>query len=214
MTNNLNPDIENNYRTVINEINNEETKIFSSIDTVNLNDYNNMPLPSNTKTINSKVIVKINNDSCCTSFCLKLFFIILILFFGLPLTFCDIYYAYTDHTCVSSHVDKINLTLKDYLVVNGILTGCLLFLMILATIIFTDNNAPYIMTIGPIILVIASLFNVAWVVIGGVIFWGYMDNSLCSNEVYNYVFASLIIKFISVGLGLFSNNNKNKDNKN
>jgi uncharacterized membrane protein len=134
------------------------------------------------------------------------------LLFGLPLVFCDLYYAYNDNSCVDSHVDRISVNLKDYLIVSGLLTGCLLFIIILGILLFNENSKTKITLFyfALILYIFSSIFNTIWNIIGGIIFWGYMDNSLCSNNIFNYVFASLIIKYVFAVFGLMSNNKEKK----
>lgn len=148
-----------------------------------------------------------NNDDNLGSYCFKSIIIFIILVFGLPLTICDLYYAFNDNTCVSSHVDMINVNLKQYLQVSGLLMGCFIFIIILG-VLFLENSNGILLFLGTILFIFVSIFNTAWNIIGGVIFWKYMDNSLCSNNVFNYVFASLIIKYICAATTLLSNNNK------
>jgi len=60
------------------------------------------------------------------------------------------------------------------------------------------------------LMIFVSITSFAWNIVGGVIFWAFMNNALCSNNVFNYVFASLIIKYINIIICSFSNkNNKN-----
>ena len=153
------------------------------------------------------ISIKSNND-ITGIYCLKSIIIFVILLFGLPLTICDLYYGFTDDSCVSSHVDRINVNLKQYLQVSGLLTGCFIFLLILLILINEENSKGFLLRLGTILYLFISIFNNVWNIIGGVIFWGYMDNSLCSNSIFNYVFASLIIKYVCCAFGLFSNNKK------
>jgi hypothetical protein len=41
---------------------------------------------------------------------------------------------------------------------------------------------------------------------GAIIFWNLMDTDKCSKEVYNYVFISLIIKFVTTIYEIIKNN--------
>jgi hypothetical protein len=170
----------------------------------------------NTSITNTYVTNKLNitssasSDDQCGIYCLKFTAIFLFLLFGLPLVFCDLYYAYNDNSCVNSHVDRISINLKEYLLVSGLLTGCLLFIIILGIMLFNENSKQTLLYLAMVIFIFASIFNTAWNIIGGVIFWGYMDNSLCSNNVFNYVFASLIIKYVFAVFGILSNNKEKK----
>ena len=57
-----------------------------------------------------------------------------------------------------------------------------------------------------------GLFNFCWNIIGGIIFWSYMNNSTCSSNVFNYVFASLIIKYTLMFISSATSTNNNKKN--
>jgi hypothetical protein len=139
-------------------------------------------------------------------YCLKFTIIFLILLLELPLTVCDLYYAYNDDSCVSSPVDRISVNLKEYLIVSGLLLVCFQFIIISIVILYNENSKGFLLAFGTILFVFISIFNTTWNIIGGVIFWSYMDNSICSNNVFNYVFASLIIKYVFAAFSIFSNN--------
>ena len=181
------------------------------------NDNNVIDIETNYNSIlDNKLSKNYNNIHISTDFlyvngcCFKSFLIFIILFCGLPLCLCDLYYAYTDDSCVSSHVDRINVNLKQYLQVSGLLTGCFMFIVILTVLSFNEESKKSLLVFVTILYSFVGIFNIAWNVIGGVIFWGYMDNSLCSDSVFNYVFASLIIKYVCTVTFSFSNS-KNKD---
>lgn len=178
---------------------------------------NNMDIEANFNILTDSKLSKSYNDIHISTdisydntglYCLKSLLIFLVLFVGLPLCFCDLYYAYTDDSCVSSHVDRINVNLKQYLQVSGLLTGCFMFIVILIILSFNENSKRFLLVLGTILFIFIGIFNTAWNVIGGIIFWGYMDNSLCSDSVFNYVLASLIIKYVCSVTCSFSNNKK------
>ena len=98
----------------------------------------------------------------------------------------------------------------DYLIVSGIYSVIITVISILFILFFIDkmkNNEVTTLNFF-LFLFIISLFNLIWNIIGSLIFWNYMDNSKCSNEVFNYLFVSLIIKLIFSSTILL-NNNKN-----
>ena len=98
-------------------------------------------------------------------------------------------------------MDSIIINLKEYLLVSDLLTECLLFIICLGIILFNEYSKKTLLYLAMVIFISANIFT-AWNIIGGVIFWGYMDISLCSNKVFNYVFnyvfTSLIIKYVCV----------------
>ena len=141
-------------------------------------------------------------------YCLKFIGVFLILLFTLPIIFADLYYAYNDNSCVSSHVDRLNVNLKEYLQVSGFLNMGAIFLVVLALLLYNDKTKGFLLTFGTMLLIFIGVFNTVWNIIGGVIFWKYMDNTLCSNAVFNYVFTSLIIKYVFTVFNLKTNNKK------
>ena len=163
--------------------------------------FNNIPQENNDN--------KSSNDKFAMN-CYKFTIIFIVLLFGLPLAICDIYYAYTDNSCVTSHVDRININLKEYLQVSGLLSLCFIFIIILGTLFSENLKNSVLLGIGAVLLIPITIFNTVWNIIGGVIFWKYMDNALCSNNVFNYVFASIVIKYVCIVLNLFNNNNGKK----
>ena len=48
----------------------------------------------------------------------------------------------------------------------------------------------------PILKTIYILFNLIWTIIGGIVFWGIMDNMDCGNSIYTYVSALILMKFL------------------
>lgn len=46
------------------------------------------------------------------------------------------------------------------------------------------------------IIGLVNLFLIIWNILGAIIFWGLMDTTNCSDTIYNYMFASLIIKLV------------------
>ena len=154
---------------------------------------------------------KNQNDKTNIINCLKLIFVSILILVNFPIIFCDLYYAVNDKTCVNQKMEKLAVNMYDYLIVSGLYSLIITVISILFILFFIDkmkNNE--VTTINFFLfLFIISLFNVIWNIIGSLIFWNYMDNSKCSNEVFNYLFASLIIKLIFSSTILFNNNKKN-----
>ena len=156
----------------------------------------------------------------CSNCCFKFSVWLLIMIFGFPLPFCDLYYGYIDNTCVSEPVDKLAINLKDYLLVNGWILMSLLGLI--SILIFfmdintfnnkTTNNGYFtgIIVFSGIISVLIGIFLTIWNIIGAIIFWNLMDTTNCSNGIYNYVFTSLIIKLVCCVIALLQRKNENK----
>ena len=136
--------------------------------------------------------------------------IVFVLWF--PTLFCDYYYAVNNIECLKQPL-HISLTMYDYLLTNAIL-GSILLSIILMTIITTnvqDYENPHSFTrfACHFMKMICSYFTIAWTIVGSIMFWGQMNQSLCSSAVNNYLTASLIIKFISILIDLSSGPIKN-----
>lgn len=156
-----------------------------------------------------------SSDDCGIKF--LAWFFIMILFF--PMSFLDLYYGYTDNTCVSEQVGKLVINLKDYLLVHGWIIMCILGLLsILLYYIDFDSLEDIVKKkdslcelFMPIIIALVVLFLTIWNIFGAIVFWGVMNTTECSKTIYNYVFASLIIKLVFNVICIFENNNKVND---
>jgi hypothetical protein len=110
---------------------------------------------------------------------------------------------------------RINLNLKTFLLVRGFsLLGLIFNVMMILCIISNSLIQSYTFVkffigIQLGIIILTCLFLFAWNIIGAVIFWTYMDTSKCSDSVYNYIFVSLVIVFVSSGCNTLSLMTKN-----
>ena len=137
---------------------------------------------------------------CCMAGCLGVL--------ALPFIVCDLYYAYTDTTCVDLPITNysISFPLGMWLKVNGYLALTMIVVLILIAVLICCTEKALLLFIGYLFLTfIVSLFNIAWLIVGAVMFWGYLyPNSLCQSSVTGYVFARLILGCISVFINLFT----------
>lgn len=122
-----------------------------------------------------------------------------------PIIFCDFYYAIKDNSCANQKMDKLAVNMYDYLIVSGISSVIITFILILFIFYSEKIKTTKFILFNSLFI----LFTIGWNIIGSLIFWHYMDNNKCSNEVFNYLFASLIIKLIFCSSILFKSN-KNK----
>ena len=137
----------------------------------------------------------------------KILAILIIAIVIVPFGITNVYYAYTDKSCVNLRAGKLYINLQDYLVINGI---WYLLNFIFNSVIITYLNTNKIVKfynnpITKLIGTIGAVFNLSWTIIGGIIFWSLIDNNECDKGVYNYVFAQLIIQFVIIGGSVFSN---------
>jgi len=133
---------------------------------------------------------------------------IMILIICIPIIFCDIYYSLTDVSCVNESPSYLDISLKIYLLLSGIINLILIIIAITIIIFIKDfsdkNDIAYLLTFGN--SYISFIFNLVWNIIGSIVFWGYIyDNGTCKIEISTYVFISLIIKLLGIFLSFCHN---------
>lgn len=144
---------------------------------------------------------QIGSVICCMAGCLGVL--------ALPFIVCDLYYAYNDTICVALPIlnPSVSFTLGTWLLVSGYLQLAMISMLFLIAIIACCSPKGLTLFIGYLLLtIIVSLFNIAWLIVGAVMFWGYLyKQDLCSNSAVNsYMFARLILGFISVFVNLLT----------
>jgi hypothetical protein len=137
------------------------------------------------------------------SFCAS----VLIMIICIPVIFCDLYYGFTDKSCINETPNGLNFTMKIYLLVSGF-TGLLAMLISICIIcslpkyINNEQNLICIRYFG----LIGGLFHLFWNILGAATFWGtiYKEDN-CNSIVSTYIYVSLLIKFIGNLLGIRQN---------
>jgi len=127
----------------------------------------------------------------CANICVSL----LTLLINTPLVIADLYFAFTDHSCLNnSTIPVINLFI--YLLVSGIYTG-IDVLVNFVILYFNIYKTFDIRKSCVYINLFTTIFGLIWTLIGVTMFWKSFEyyNS-CHNGIYNYVFAQLIIKLV------------------
>jgi hypothetical protein len=144
--------------------------------------------------------------------CIKFVGIIIILLILAPLSVADLYYAYTDDSCVHQSSGNLNVNLFTYLAVDGILGGAgIIGLSLYICLMGENTSSEYCKGCCMVsMLTLCGLFTLAWTIVGSIIFWSLIDNEECSKGVYNYVFALLIIRYVSILVNLCAKNNDKK----
>jgi hypothetical protein len=111
--------------------------------------------------------IKENDDMevCCMKFCS----IIILYVVCFPFAVCDLYYGYTDHSCVSNPTDIVAINIKYYLIVSGWINISLIFIMSCVSCYCnpkkTASSCCYITS-----SFISFAFELSWNIIGSVIF--------------------------------------------
>jgi hypothetical protein len=127
----------------------------------------------------------------------------------LPFIIFDYHFA-NDQSCAQLplHKSSIAFPLSTWLKVDGFLT--VLQLVGLVIIIVTvasetkDNPNPFFYLLF-LMMCLISLFNFIWLIIGAVMFWGELNPSgHCSSSISSYMWARLIIGFLSIAMNLLS----------
>ena len=131
-----------------------------------------------------------------------------------PFIICDLYYAYTDNSCVHNPTKKSMVDLYTYLLVSGYYGLCSLAIVVCGMMAIDiekerDNELGNMLFL--LITYISTLFSTSWIVVGAVVFWNEVDNSTCDKPIYNYLYASIIIKLICCFLSWNSSNEKKKE---
>ena len=125
-----------------------------------------------------------------------------------PFIICDLYFAFTDNSC-SDQQNKIDVTMRAYLFVSGIIG--LIFITVvnfqICLLKLDDNKDKHKNMIErdesfganclKLFGYIYRMFHLAWLMVGCIMFWGYMDISKCSTAIYSYLLARFIIAIIA-----------------
>ena len=156
-------------------------------------------------TQNSDSTGLVNTEKWCSDhFVAKLIVSLLFTAIFSPFAICDVYFASANGTCLTQSQSSHGLTiiLQSYLMASGII----LFLFIGAfnagififgvNILEThDQNGVY--AAMQYFERLYHFFDLPWLILGCVLFWGYTDLSLCSLSIHDYLFARFIIGILS-----------------
>jgi hypothetical protein len=128
------------------------------------------------------------------NFCVSISIILIILLITIPLVIIDLYYAFSDHSCLKhSTIPVINLFI--YLLISGIYTTGEVIMMFI-TLYTSCKKIDNIKTIIHIKLY-TTIFGFVWTLIGAVMFWKSFDyHNSCDNGIYKYLFVQIIIKCV------------------
>lgn len=108
----------------------------------------------------------------------------------------DLYFAYNDYSCTNLWVTntKIGFGLGTWLKVSGYTN--LLFLIFPAIRYILAGCSTTLVLIYMVCISIYVFFRFIWLVIGGIMFWGYLWGlGLCSQRLNIYMWINLIYSF-------------------
>ena len=165
-----------------------------------------------------RILVKsesIVSDVCCAKMCIASFTTALLS----PFAVCDVYYASTDHSCVTQGQSDhhLEIILQSYLMASGIIMFVIIglfnftfFALDVNLLSQNKNDNDFSLCVSICSWVFRS-FDLAWLILGCVLFWGYTDISNCSQSVHDYLFARFILGIVSfVSRIQQENSNSNK----
>lgn len=126
-----------------------------------------------------------------------------------PIIICDLYFGYSNDACLSEYPEKLNISMKDYLLISGYysIAGIVLAFMIVNTTTFKELD-PEVKNLTSFMnktfKLITILFTMVLNVVGGILFWGHLyKDQTCNNDTNTYLFVTLIIKLIGCFLAIF-----------
>lgn len=141
----------------------------------------------------------------------------LYLIISIPLIICNFCYAFNDKSCTTISAKPLNINLKEYLICSGCASLCMVILMYHIIINYNDNFYDDFEPIEPdkfltefTVIYWGLLFTIIWDVLGGLIFWRYINIFACSYSIFNYMNASLIIKYF-LHLMIIMNSNEDSN---
>ncbi len=171
-----------------------------SSDATTLNN-NATPIPPIAVSPGRDIEAQVTVDNSCISCDSKTCFLVscvtvTVLMLITPFIICDLYFAYNNISC-QHDPNPIGFSLSTWLAVSGwSMVGFLgLFLLLLICLGCKPKGA-----IPVVVLQYGySLFAFAWLIVGCVMFWRYLDPSgNCNHDVSNYMWARLIIGLVGV----------------
>lgn len=130
---------------------------------------------------------------CCVSVCIWMF--------ALPLIICDLYFGFTDTSCVRKEPKDMGISMRIYLLVSGFVAIGTIALGNFCMCISYDLKEYRTLTFLWINFV--TIFSFGWNIVGAVIFWrSIYDENICDKNVSTYIFVSLILKLLGNVWGL------------
>jgi hypothetical protein len=108
----------------------------------------------------------------------------------------DLYFAHNDHTCTNVWISNTNLGMRlgTWLKISG-WTNFLFILFPIASICLA-YCAPFLLIVYMVFATMYALFRFVWLVIGGIMFWGYLwGTGYCSTGISLYMWINLIYGF-------------------
>jgi hypothetical protein len=125
----------------------------------------------------------------------KICAVTLIIILFVPIICCDLYFGFTDNSCINEIATGLNFTMKNYLLVSGFIGLVSIIFTICLICLISDNEKilPFTKIFGMINL----LFQIIWNLLGSATFWGTLyEEGNCDLTTSTYIYVSLIIKLV------------------
>jgi len=148
-----------------------------------------------------------------SSITLKMIIITVFTIISSPFIICDFYFALTDTSCVNQNFQQININMRTYLLVSAIINLCVVMIYNLSILCFVENVNNGVLLFLKIFETLVKIFTVSWLIVGCVMFWSFMDTSICAKNVHSYLLARFIIMLVSVGMSVLLNKDEKNDKK-
>jgi hypothetical protein len=143
---------------------------------------------------------------------LKTCSVIFILIIAVPIIVVDLYFGFTDTSCVKTEPDGLDISLKLYLLVSGFFNMGIMLAYIASICLFAekdDISCSRSMCCAYLTGAIGLL--TIWNILGAIVFWGTIyGDKICKKNVSTYIFGSLIIKLIGNLVALLNNRSEKK----
>ena len=118
--------------------------------------------------------------------------------------------ALSDTQCVNQYV-PLKINLQWWIKADLALLCISLFFGSIYIIVFMFIKSTYeicINTIFYIALILTNIWTFSITIVGAIIFWKYIDTSLCKKITWTYIYVLLILKLISIGVTFLQGRNK------
>lgn len=120
----------------------------------------------------------------------------LILFTMVPFIIGDLYFGYKDYSCTRLPIEntKIGFGLSTWLKVSGWTSVAFIILPIVNYFL---AGIPRLLIGYLVFALLYAVFRFAWLVVGAVMFWGYLwPHNYCADSLSTYMWVNLIYSFI------------------
>jgi len=152
-------------------------------------------------------------DEAATIMIGKICISLLILVIMVPIIVTDLYFGFTDSSCVNDEPKNLAISMKLYLLVSGFVSlGSMIGILInICCFTFDEDTAVLNMCCISCIAIIGGVFHIIWNILGAIVFWGttYGEGN-CDKNISTYIFVSLIIKFVGNLFGIIQSKSEKK----